>query len=343
MGEYRMNKKLSVIAILLSLAVASFVPIPRPKAAASTTLSLQPATITFPSGIHVGATFNVTLYVSSVTNLWSWKVAINWDPTILSMISAPKEGSFMGSGTLFLAAATNNTGGNLPEVSDTLLSATGKSGSGNLATFTFEIMGLPANKNPSVISISNAIMLDPSNPHNPIAFTTANAAIAHDVVATGITAQEGKTIVGSGLILPINVTVTDVGSYAETFNVTVYANGSAIGQQQTAIPITSGSSEIIQFSWNTNGWNKGNYTISATVAFDATNTFTAPAQIEVTIIGDVLGKHQVNILDVVAITSIYGVKQAQPRWNPNCDIENIGQITILDVVACTSHYGQKWT
>jgi hypothetical protein len=342
MEEYRMNKKLSVIAILLSLALASFVAIPRPKAATSTTLSLLPATITFPSGIHVGSTFNVTLYVSRVTNLWSWKVTINWDPTILSMISAPKEGSFMGSGTLFLASATNNTEGNLPEVSDTLLSATGKSGSGNLATFTFEIMGLPANKNPSVISISNAIMLDPSSPHNPIAFTTANAAIAHDVAATDITALEGKTIVGSGRILPINVTVADVGSYAETFNVTVYANGSAIGQPQTAIPIISGSSEIIQFSWNTNGWNKGNYTISATVAFDATNIFTAPAQIEITIPGDVDGNHVVNILDVVRITSIYGSKLGMPNFNPNADIDGDGKITILDVVACTSHYGQKW-
>jgi hypothetical protein len=333
-----MNKKLCVFAILLSLALSSFAAIPSPKAAPSTTLSLQPATVTFPSGIAVGETFNVTLHVSSVTNLWSWKVAVNWDPTALSLTSAPKEGTFMGSGTLFLATPANNTGGSVPEVSDTLLSATGKSGSGNLATFTFEVLSL----NPSVISISNAIMLDPSNPHNQIAFTTANATIAHDVAATEITTQEAKTIVGSGLNLPINVTVAEGLSYTETFNITLYANTTVIGTE-TDQTMNSQSSMIIPFSWKPSQF--GNYTLSATVTFTgpATSTFTTPAQLEVTVQGDVLGKHQVNILDVVAITAIYGVSKGNPKFNPNCDIEGNGKITILDVVACTSHYGQKWT
>jgi hypothetical protein len=74
----------------------------------------------------------------------------------------------------------------------------------------------------------------------------------------------------------------------------------------------------------------------------ADNTFKTPAPIEITIPGDVDGNHAVNILDVVKITSIYGAKQGDPKFNPNCDIVGDGKITILDVVACTSHYGQEW-
>jgi hypothetical protein len=143
------------------------------------------------------------------------------------------------------------------------------------------------------------------------------------------------------LNLPINVTVAEGLSYTETFNVTLYANTTVIGTE-TDQTMNSQSSMIIPFNWKPSQF--GNYTLSATVTFTGptTSTFTTPAQLEVTIQGDVLGKHQVNILDVVAITGIYGLSKGNPKFNPNCDIEGDGKITILDVVACTSHYGQKW-
>jgi hypothetical protein len=178
MEENKMNKKTCAFAILLCLALASLagisVRIPGVKSSPSATLSLQPATITGPSSsIALGKTFNLTLYVANVTDLWSWKVAISWDPKVLNLTSGPTEGSFMGSGTLFLAHPTNYARGSIPELSDTYLSDTSISGSGILANLTFKVIGYSATG--SIISISNAVMLGPSTPHNHIAFTTTNA------------------------------------------------------------------------------------------------------------------------------------------------------------------------
>jgi hypothetical protein len=58
--------------------------------------------------------------------------------------------------------------------------------------------------------------------------------------------------------------------------------------------------------------------------------------------GDVDGDFDVDICDVVRITSIYGSKQGDPEFNPDSDLDGDGAITILDVVICTSHYGDKW-
>jgi parallel beta-helix repeat protein len=167
----------------------------------------------------------------------------------------------------------------------------------------------------------------------------------HDVAVSNI--RYSKNIVGRGYRLRINVTTVDLGSYKETFNITTYANTTAI--ETYAATLTGGNSTTITFTLNTQGFVYGNYTITAYAwpvlgeTHTADNTVKAPAQIEVTIPGDVGGYHVVNILDVVMITSIYGTKQGNPKFNPNCDIDGDGKITILDVVICTSHYGQEWS
>jgi hypothetical protein len=166
----------------------------------------------------------------------------------------------------------------------------------------------------------------------------------HEIAVTEV--QPGKTILGQGYNMFIVTRVKNYGTFSETFNTTAYGNTTII-QTQT-VTLSSGEGTTLSFLWDSLGFVKGNYTILAYAwpvrgqTDTANNTLKAAVQIEITIPGDVDGNHVVNILDVVMITSIYGVKQGDPKFNPNCDIENIGQITILDVVACTSNYGQKW-
>jgi len=109
----------------------------------------------------------------------------------------------------------------------------------------------------------------------------------------------------------------------------------------------SGKSITITFPWNTNSFVYGNYTLWAYASPlpgepNTTNNTITWDIVKVTIIGDVDRDFHVTILDVVKIASIYGSKQGDPNFNPNCDIDSDGKITILDVVACTSHYGQKY-
>jgi hypothetical protein len=165
----------------------------------------------------------------------------------------------------------------------------------------------------------------------------------HDV---GISMGElEKTVVGEGYSVKINVSVKNKGFFAETFNVAVYAN-SAIIHTQT-VNLNAGESTKITISWNTAGFPKAQYTIRAYATpvsgeirtFD--NTYTV-GSITVSIIGDVDGDFDVDIFDLVKITSCYGKKRGDPAYNPNSDINGDGIVTIFDVVLCTSHYGQKY-
>jgi hypothetical protein len=141
-----------------------------------------------------------------------------------------------------------------------------------------------------------------------------------------------KTIVGKGYKVTIHVPIQNQGSQSQNFTLYVYANTTVIYSRNITLPFLGVTSVTFNFTANL---AYGNYSISAC---------DQPIRmVEVTVPGDVGGYHQVNILDVVMITSRYGLKQGSPNFNPNCDIDGDGKITILDVVACTSHYGQKWT
>jgi hypothetical protein len=83
----------------------------------------------------------------------------------------------------------------------------------------------------------------------------------HDVAVTNVTST--RTVVGQGFSASINVTAANQGDYTETFNVTAYANTTIIATLLTNITLTSGNSTTITFTWNTTGFAKGNYTISA--------------------------------------------------------------------------------
>ena len=105
-------------------------------------------------------------------------------------------------------------------------------------------------------------------------------------------------------------------------------------------------SDTMIFVWNTTGWSKGNYTISAYATPvpgepSTENNSHTNGWIFVSIPGDVDGDRDVDIFDAVKVTRIYGSELGDPQYTPNEDIDNDGQITIFDVVILTSHYGEE--
>jgi len=59
--------------------------------------------------------------------------------------------------------------------------------------------------------------------------------------------------------------------------------------------------------------------------------------------GDVNHDWVVNILDIVAISSIYHCQEGEPNWNPEADLAPpYGIINMLDLVTCVYHYGEKY-
>jgi hypothetical protein len=171
----------------------------------------------------------------------------------------------------------------------------------------------------------------------------------HDVAVTNITTSKTgclpKETVGVGKILKLNVTVENQGTVNETSNVRVYANNTQIGVQ--SVTLNQAEVKTLTFNWDTTGYAKGNYWINATIDTVPLETDTADNSMGygwtfVTLAGDVDGNHSVNILDIVRMAGVYGVRLPDPRYNPNCDLDGDGDIDILDIVVAAGNYGQSW-
>lgn len=94
----------------------------------------------------------------------------------------------------------------------------------------------------------------------------------HDVAVISVTAS--TTEVTSGENVTISVAVKNEGTVAETFTVTVYSNNTAI-DTQTVTTLAAGSSETLDFVWDTTNATEGNYVIKAEASWVAGETETA--------------------------------------------------------------------
>ena len=113
------------------------------------------------------------------------------------------------------------------------------------------------------------------------------------------------------------------------------------------ITLANDSSRTLTFCWNTTGFTKGNYTISAIADVILGETDTADntlvnGWIFVTIPGDVDGDMDIDIFDIVAMAGAYGSKKGDPKYVPNYDLDCDGDIDIFDIVIAASNYGKSW-
>jgi len=163
----------------------------------------------------------------------------------------------------------------------------------------------------------------------------------HDVAVKNITS---KTVVGEGYSLIVNVTIVNVGSYTEAFNVTVSANSTHIASQD--IILESGASTTINLAWNTTGFEKGNYTMSVSAEpvleeSDVTDN-TLYEWIAISILGDVNGDFCVEGKDVAMIAKAYDTRLGDPRWIANADINGDNIVEGKDNAIVAKHYDQSY-
>jgi hypothetical protein len=180
----------------------------------------------------------------------------------------------------------------------------------------------------------------------------------HDVAVTNVISS--KTVVGQSLSASISVTAANHGGYTETFKVTLYANLTSIASQN--VTLTSGNSTAITFLWNTAGFAKGNYILSAYAwpipgeINTANNRYVTSLPLCVAMVGDIasirngklvdIPKGKVNMLDVGLVASKFGTRQGQPGWDPNCDLTGPafgvpdGKVDMLDVGLVASMFGK---
>jgi hypothetical protein len=169
-------------------------------------------------------------------------------------------------------------------------------------------------------------------------------AVRYDLAIT--IAETCKTVVGQGFTTRINATIKNNGTIpTASFKVAFYANTTLI-HIQTIPFLMNGTTAFLAFNWNTTDIPKGTYKITAIATAvpgetDTLNNVYTAGTVQVTIPGDVDGDFDVDIFDIVQITSRYGKIVPPVPPDSNADIDGNGVVNIFDVVICTGHYGQK--
>jgi len=158
-----------------------------------------------------------------------------------------------------------------------------------------------------------------------------------------------KTVVGQGNTMNTKVTIFNYGNNTEHSNVTIYTSTTVIHTYEN-IPLISRNFTTITFTWNTSGFDYGNYTLSAFAwpvpgeTSTADNNFTG-GWIIVAIVGDITGPDgwpdgKCDIRDVSAVARLFGVNSPNPEYKPNFDINNDGKIDIKDVSTVARRFGE---
>ncbi|MEM3011115.1 MAG: NosD domain-containing protein [Candidatus Bathyarchaeia archaeon] len=177
--------------------------------------------------------------------------------------------------------------------------------------------------------------------------------LGHDVAVKWVTS---KTVVGCGCSSSVRVVAQNIGSFAETFNVTLYVNMSVVGSR--IITLESGCFETLMFLWNTSTWPKGNYVLSAFAQPVSGETETADntyiyGNVTVSIIGDIssvlhpnVPDGKVDMADIGAVARLFGIGFPDPAYNLNYDITGLqtgladGKIDMMDIGTVARHFGE---
>jgi hypothetical protein len=174
--------------------------------------------------------------------------------------------------------------------------------------------------------------------------------LAHDVAV--IFVESPKTVVGQDYFGNLTVTVWNEGDFTESFNVTVYANSTSIGN--LAFALKSGRFATRWLLWNTTGFAKGNYTIWAYAwpvsgETNTANNNSTGGLVAVSIVGDLTGQSgwpdgKVDMRDVGLLARNFGLNV--PPAPPNCDITGPttglpdGNIDMRDVGTVARNFGK---
>ena len=332
-----------IIIIIITLIIPLCLNI-KIHAQTQTTLYIEPQS----TSTLINEVFSVNLTIADVTDLCSWQAYIYYQNDILQVVGYA-EGPFLKShgSTMFDASYDNNyneTHGEIWMYCIRTWSGTGVNGSGVLATINFKAIG----GGTTTLHLANTILGNSTAQPIPHVTVDGNVEVLSGDIAI-ITVKTSKTVVGQGYSADINVTVENQGSTTETFNLTIYANESEIETKQ--ITLDGNTSTTITFTWNTTGYAKGNYTITAYAwpipgETDTTDNTYTDDFVTVTIIGDVDGDFDVDLFDAVRLLTSYGAKKdapPPPNYDPNCDIDGDGKIDLFDAVRLLTHYGQKYS
>ena len=333
-------KKPSLLILMIILTLIALIPLGNVEA--STPIMYVNPQI---STVEILTTFQINISVSQVVDLAAWEFKLYYPNKYLNATQI-QEGSFLktaGQTSFFVKELTDNyneTHGVIWAFCTLIGQGPGATGNGTLATITFKATFVGV----ATLKLAETDMLDSQMPPNHISHITEDGTvniIGHDIAVINVNSL--KTIVGQGCTMNINVTVINQGAFAETFNLTLYANTTSIETKE--ITLNNNASTTVTFTWNTTGFAKGNYTIWAYAwpvwgeVSTGDNIFIG-GTIIVAMVGDLNNDGLVDIRDISSVGRAYGSYPGHPKWNPDADINNDNLIDIRDISVVGRYFGK---
>jgi hypothetical protein len=181
----------------------------------------------------------------------------------------------------------------------------------------------------------------------------------HDIAVTNV--AYGKTVVCQGYdCCEIQVMVANFGDFAEIFNVTVYVDMTNTGSITTIhtfedATLHSRDTKQMFFTWDTTGFNFGNYTMCAysspvTDQVEVADNNCSASWIYVSMRGDLTGSTlfvpdgKCDGADSAVVAMCFGSYAGAPlplTWYSNCDVNDDNKVDGADIALIVACVGQK--
>ena len=198
-------------------------------------------------------------------------------------------------------------------------------------------------------SACQVIVLIPSSNETSHMFSLLPQTAGHDVAVTDL--KPYKAIFGKGYVGNVSVAIANPGGYAETFNVTVFANTTVISVIEN-VNLAAGDSTNRTVLWNTTSFSYGNYTLQAIAdavpgeVDTANNVFMYNISVHVGVPGDVSstvpGSYdgRVDLKDIAYLVDKFNTWNGKAGWDPNADVNCDGICNMRDTAIAVANFNQ---
>ncbi|MGD8565197.1 MAG: hypothetical protein PVF96_02485 [Candidatus Bathyarchaeota archaeon] len=334
-----MKKSKVYAALILALFALSMSPftlkIGPVKGQEDTTMFVAPPSIINPD-LQPSNNFTVMINITGAANLFTWQIKLLFDPSIIECAAAeyPPGHIFDGETVIPVAPEIDNIEGSVLFGSSLLLAPIDVPDGGVLCELTFHVLDTGS----SELILEDSFLLDGDLVDIPIIledgfFANLIEEEEHDVAVVDVLPSSASVIVGS--TVTIDVTVENIGDFAETVNVTAYYDVSEIGTMYD-VALGVGEDDTVSIPWNTSGVSLGSYVISATVSVvegevNTDDNFLEDGTVEVVEEAQLI--HDVAVVDVLPSSASVIVGSTVTI---DVTVENIGDFA--ETVNVTAYY-----
>jgi hypothetical protein len=221
-----------------------------------------------------GQSFNVSIAIFNVTDLYMWVLSISWNPVVLDFVNIT-EGEFLKRGGVtsgILIGEINQAGGYLKGASSSLTgSVPGVDGDGCLATLSFRVNESCA-AGSSFLNIYSCDLVDSNGSSIPCGVVNGVVNVGVDLSIVSVDIPQ-TTLPGCGnFTIPLNLTILETGTVGVgAFNVSFAAfwveGGLTEEFEKVRIDsLAANTKKTLSFRFTTN--HAGNYTFTFIVDCD---------------------------------------------------------------------------